>query len=276
MNKKSKSIYFVYLFLLILAVLMLYPLYFAIISSLKPSQEYIGNVLALPETFFTGNFSSVLIRMNMAVFLLNSIINVSIAMFFYLIICSAAGLAFGKLKFKGKIFIFSFILFFQIFPQMVVAQELYLILARMRLLNTRLGLVLAWCAYFAPFGAYIMTTYFATVPKEILESTRIDGANIFQQLFKIMMPVAKPMLGTIGIIGTLSMWNELPFASLILMDNRRRTVTVGIAMMQGEFGVPVPILASAGIISAIIPTICYFIFQKFIAMGATAGTLSAQ
>jgi len=276
LKKVTYGTYLKYFILILLAVLMLYPIYFAVISSLKPSSEYIGNVLGMPQAFFMGNYNSVLIRMNMLLFLINTIINVSITMFFYLIICSAAGLAFGKLKFKGKIFCFSLILFFQIFPQMVVAQELYLILARMRLLNTRLGLVLAWCAYFAPFGAYIMTTYFATVPKEILESTRIDGANVFQQLFKIMMPVAKPMLGTIGIIGTLSMWNELPFASLILMDNRRRTVTVGIAMMQGEFGVPVPILASAVIISAIIPTICYFIFQKFIAMSATAGTLSAQ
>ena len=277
-NQRKSEIFiiFKYLLLITMAILMLYPLYFAIMSSFKPSSEYIGNVLGFPKAFFTENYNEVLIRMNMLRFLFNTVINVSLSMIFYLVICAAAGLAFGKFNFKGKMILFSFILFFQIFPQMVVAQELYLILARINLLNTRLGMVLAWCAYFTPFGTYIMTTYFSTVPKEIIESTKIDGANVFQLLFKVMMPIAKPMLGTIGIIGTLSMWNELPFASMILMDNKLRTVTVGIATMQGQYGVPVPILASAVIISAIIPTIAYFVFQRFIAMGATAGTLSAQ
>ena len=267
---------FKYFLLITLAILMIYPLYFALISSFKPSFEYIKDVLSFPNSFFTGNYSTVLIQMNMLRFLWNTVFTVSIAMFFYLTICSAAGLAFGKFQFKGKIFLFSLILFFQIFPQMVVAQELYLLLARMRLLNTNVGLIIAWCAYFSPFGAYIMTTYFATVPKEIIESARMDGTGVITLLFKIMIPVAKPMLGTIGVIGTLSMWNELPFAMLIMMDNTRRTVTAGITMMQGEFGVPVTILSAAVIISAIIPTICYFIFQRFIAMSATAGTLSAQ
>ena len=81
------------------------------------------------------------------------------------------------------------------------------------------------------------------------------------------------MLGTIGIIGTLSMWNELPFASLILQQTSLRTLTVGIALMQGEFGLPVPVLSAAVIISALVPTVCYFFFQNFIAMNATAGAV---
>jgi ABC-type glycerol-3-phosphate transport system permease component len=156
---------------------------------------------------------------------------------------------------------------------MVVAGELYKLISGMRLLNSRAGIVLAWVAYFAPFGAYIMTTYFAVVPKEILESARIDNANIFQILFRIMMPIAKPMLGTICIIGTLAMWNELPFAMLILQQEELRTITIGIALLQGEFGLPIPTLAAAVIISAAIPLICYLFFQDFVAMDATAGAV---
>jgi len=81
------------------------------------------------------------------------------------------------------------------------------------------------------------------------------------------------MLGTIGIIGTLSMWNELPFAMMILQQNKIRTLTVGIALLQGEFGLPVPTLSAAVIISALIPTVCYFFFQNLIAMGTTAGSV---
>ncbi|MDR2952548.1 MAG: carbohydrate ABC transporter permease [Treponema sp.] len=211
--------------------------------------------------------------MNLLVYTANTVISVAAALCLYLIICTAAGLAFGKFNFKGRMLLFSLILFLQIFPQMVIAGELYQIMSKIKLLNTRAGIILAWLAYFCPFGAYIMTTYYSTVPKDIIESARIDGANVFQLLFKIMMPVAKPMLGTIGVIGTLSMWNELPFAMMILQQNKLRTLTVGIALLQGEFGLPTPVLAAAVIVSALIPTVSYLFFQNFISMNVTAGTV---
>jgi ABC-type glycerol-3-phosphate transport system permease component len=271
--KQKKHAWIVYAVLCLLAVLVIYPVFFALISSLKPVPAYTADKLGLPENFYTENYTAVLFKMGLLRYLLNTIITVAIAMLIYTLICSAAGLAFGKLRFKGRLLLFSLVLFFQIFPQMVVAGELYQLISRMRLLNSRPGIVLAWVAYFAPFGAYIMTTYFAVVPKEILESARIDNANIFQILFRIMMPIAKPMLGTICIIGTLAMWNELPFAMLILQQAELRTVTIGIALLQGEFGLPIPTLAAAVIVSAAVPLICYLFFQDFVAMDATAGAV---
>ena len=271
--KRKKHACIVYGLLCLLAVLAIYPVFFAVISSLKSVPAYTADKLGLPENFYTKNYTTVLFNMGLLRYLLNTIITVAIAMLIYTLVCSAAGLAFGKLRFKGRLLLFSLVLFFLIFPQMVVAGELYQLISGMRLLNTRAGIVLAWVAYFAPFGAYIMTTYFAVVPKEILESARIDSANVLQILFRIMMPIAKPMLGTICIIGTLAMWNELPFAMLILQQEELRTITIGIALLQGEFGLPIPTLAAAVIISAAIPLICYLFFQDFVAMDATAGAV---
>jgi ABC-type glycerol-3-phosphate transport system permease component len=271
--KQKRHAWIVYGALCLLAVLVLYPVFFAVISSLKPVPAYTADKLGLPENFYTGNYTTVLFRMGLLRYLLNTILTVAIAMAIYTLVCSAAGLAFGKFKFKGRLVLFSLVLFFQIFPQMVVAGELYQLMSKLRLLNTRPGIILAWVAYFAPFGAYIMTTYFAGVPKDILESARIDNANVLQVLFRIMMPIAKPMIGTICIIGTLSMWNELPFAMLILQREELRTITIGIALLQGEYGLPVPTLAAAVIISAAVPLICYLFFQDFVAMDATAGAV---
>jgi ABC-type glycerol-3-phosphate transport system permease component len=271
--KGKKHAWLVYGVLGILAVLVIYPIFFAFISSLKPVPAYTADKLGLPKNFYTGNYTTVLFDMGLLRYLANTVLTVAIAMAIYTLVCSAAGLAFGKLRFKGRLGLFSLVLFFQIFPQMVVAGELYQLLSRMGLLNSRLGIILAWVAYFAPFGAYIMTTYFAVVPKEIMESARMDNANVFQILFKIMMPIAKPMLGTICIIGTLAMWNELPFAMLILQQEELRTVTIGIALLQGEFGLPVPTLAAAVMVSAAIPLVCYLFFQDFVAMDATAGAV---
>jgi ABC-type glycerol-3-phosphate transport system permease component len=271
--KSKRTAVFIYIVLIILSVLVLYPLFFAFISALKPTDFYALNKLSLPERFYIGNFTRVLFDLQLFRYLLNTLITVVIALALYLLICSAAGLAFGKFSFKGRLFLFSLVLFFMIFPQMVVAGELYQLLSRIRLLNTRAGIILAWVAYFAPFGAYIMTTFYAGVPREIIESARIDNANVIQLLFRIMIPIAKPMLGTIGIIGTLSMWNELPFAMLLLQKDSLRTLTIGIALLQGEFGLPIPILSAAVIVSAAVPFVFYLFFQDFVAMNDTAGSV---
>jgi ABC-type glycerol-3-phosphate transport system permease component len=248
-------------------------MYFALITSFKSTPDYTLNKLGLPHPATWANYYNVLVTNHLLVYLANSILVVIVAMVFYVIICCAAGLAFGKYHFRGRVILFSFVIFFQIFPQMVVASELYQLLAKMGLINTRAGLIIAWIAYFTPFGAYIMTTYFSTVPKELIESARMDGANVGHVLFNIMMPVAKPMIGTIGIIGTLAMWNELPFAMMIVQKQSLRTITLGITLLQGEYGLPVPVLSAAVIVSCIVPFVLYLFFQNQITMGATAGSV---
>lgn len=156
---------------------------------------------------------------------------------------------------------------------MVIASQVYQIASKIGLLNTRVGIILVWCAYFAPFGTYIMTTYFAGVPRELLEASRIDGAGLMRQLFAVMIPIAKPMLGTIGIIGALGMWNELPFSLLFLQKQEIRTLIQGIALMQGEFGLTVPTMSAAVLVSAFIPLSLFLVFQKHVTMGATAGSV---
>lgn len=262
-----------YLILTLFALLTVYPLFFAVQSSLKTDGDYTEHKLSMPSPFVLQNFVRVLIRMRMLKYLGNTLLSVGVAMVLYLFICNAAGFAFGKLKFPGRLVLFTMVLFLQIFPQMVISGQIYQLASKMRLLNTFPGIILIWVAYFAPFGTYIMTTYYAGVPKEIVESARIDGANAFQQLIRIMMPIAKPMLGTIGIIGALAMWNELPFSMLILQKADIRTLTLGIALMQGEYGLSVPVLSAAILVAACVPLVLYFVFQNFVTMGAIAGSV---
>jgi ABC-type glycerol-3-phosphate transport system permease component len=92
-------------------------------------------------------------------------------------------------------------------------------------------------------------------------------------LFSVMMPLAKPMLGTIGIIGALAMWNELPFTLLFLHKPELRTLIQSIALMQGEFGLTVPTMSAAVLVSAFVPLALFAIFQKHVTMGATAGSV---
>lgn len=262
-----------YILLTGFSLMIVYPLYFAIISSLKTNAAYSFDKVGLPVSPVFDNFIKVLVQMNMLQFLFNTIVLVGLSMFIYFLVCTAAGFALGKLNFKGRLAIFAFILFIQIFPQMVIASQVYQLISKIKLLNTYAGLILIWVAYFAPFGTYIMTTYYSTVPKSLIESARIDGAGVFQQLVWIMIPIARPMIGTLGIIGALAMWHELPFSMLILQRQNLRTVTLGIALLQGEYGLPTPVLSAAVLVCSIVPLLLYIIFQNYITMGSTAGSI---
>jgi ABC-type glycerol-3-phosphate transport system permease component len=134
-------------------------------------------------------------------------------------------------------------------------------------------LALAWVAYFSPFGTYIMTTYFSSVPDEILESARMEGCSTLRILVSIMAPIAAPMIGTISIIGLLTMWNELPFSLMLLQDNALRTITLAVAIAQGEYGLNTPSLTAILMLTAIVPILIFLFFQKYVTQGATAGAL---
>ncbi|MGL1893059.1 MAG: carbohydrate ABC transporter permease [Spirochaetaceae bacterium] len=263
----------VYLFLIFVTFISLYPLLFTLVSSFKSPTEYALSKNAMPVKWIWSNYSYVFRNLNIQRYMLNSTISVILGMALYFVVCNAAGFALGMLRFRYKLTIFSFILFFQIFPQMVIAAQVYRICSKMGLMNSYIGLVLVWVAYFAPFGTYIMSTYYSTIPRSLIESARIDGANVFQQLFKIMMPIATPMIGTIGIVGSLAMWTELPFSLLLIQDPKMRPLSLGLAVMKGEHGIPIPTLSAAILLSALIPLILYLFFQNKIHMESTAGSV---
>ena len=134
-------------------------------------------------------------------------------------------------------------------------------------------MILVWIAYFSPYGTYIMATYFASVPRSLYESAKIDGANIFQILFRVMIPIAKPMMITIGILGFQGMWSELPFSLLILRSVGKRTLTLGVAMMRGQYGLPTVVQSAAIVVTAVLPLIFFAVAQRHIRTGSTAGAL---
>jgi ABC-type glycerol-3-phosphate transport system permease component len=118
-----------------------------------------------------------------------------------------------------------------------------------------------------------MTTYYSTVPMEIVESARLDGTNVWQMLFHIMVPIAKPMIVVIVIIGFQSMWNELPFSLLLLQTESLRTITQGIGMMKGQYGLDDTILTAAIVSASLVPLLLFMFFQREITMGSYSGAV---
>ncbi len=262
-----------YLVLILLSLLALAPLIFTLGASFKTATEYATDPGMIPRAPTNANYHWAIVDGKILNYLLNSLVMVPIAVLLYLAVCISAGFAFGKLRFRFRLTAFLVVLFLMIFPQMLLVIQMFKMMAALKLTNTFLGLVLAWVAYFAPFGAYIMTTYFSTVPEELIESARIDGAGSLRILVSIMAPIGAPMIGNIAIIGFLSMWNELPFSLLLLQDNTLRTITLAVAMLRGEYGMSIPALSSILILTAAVPILVFLFFQKYVTQGATAGAV---
>jgi raffinose/stachyose/melibiose transport system permease protein len=271
-NRRSIN-YLMYVILILFSLIALYPIFFVIITSLKTANEYVNNKLYVPLKATFDNYNYVWIKGNMWKYFLNSCVLIPVALFFYLFVCISAGFAFGRLRFPFRLSIFLAVLFLMIFPQMLLSIQIFQVCRSLRLINNYFGLILVWVAYFAPFGTYIMTTYYSTVPMELVESARIDGASVWQMLFRIMVPIAKPMIVIIVIIGFQSMWNELPFSLLLLQTENLRTITQGIGMMQGQYGLDDTIQAAAIMSASIVPLLLFMFFQKEITMGAYGGAI---
>ena len=272
LNKISYKI-IMYIILIIFAFIALYPIYHLLITSLKTSREYVDNKLFWPKLLTIDNYKYVLIQGKMVKYFINNFIIMPMAMMGYLFVCITAGFAFGRLRFPFRLPIFLIVLFLMIFPQVLLSIQIFQICRSLHLINTYLGLILVWIAYFAPFGTYIMSTYYSTVPYEIIESARIDGAGTFKIISSIMVPISMPMIGLIFIIGFQSMWNELIFSLLLLQKEAIRTITLGIGMMQGQYGLDDTRLTAAVMTASFVPIVLFFFFQKYISMGAFAGSV---
>ena len=262
-----------YAIMVLLSLLALAPLVFTLGASFKTATEYASDPGLLPQAATVANYQWAIVDGKILNYLFNSLVLVPVAVLLYLAVCISAGFAFGKLRFPFRLGIFLVVLFLMIFPQMLLVIQMFKMMAAMKLTNTFIGLILAWVAYFAPFGAYIMTTYFASVPEELIESARIDGAGSVRILVSIMAPIGAPMIGNIAIIGFLSMWNELPFSLLLLQDNTLRTITLAVAMMRGEYGMSVPALSAILMMTSAVPILVFLFFQKYVTQGATAGAV---
>jgi ABC-type glycerol-3-phosphate transport system permease component len=260
-------------FMIILVLASLLPLYNVISASLKSNDEFVANPIFLPKAPIWDNYQYAAFSGRLLQYTMNSLLYVPIALVLYIAVCVTAGYAFGKMRFALRRPLFLVVLFMSIFPQLLLATQVFKLISLMHLTNTGFGAILSWVAYFAPFGTYIMTTYFSDMPIELVEAARIDGAGPFRILVSIMAPLAIPMVATLAIIGFQSMWNEMPFSLLILQNQEQRTLTVGIAMMRGEFGLRVPILSAALVIAMVVPLAIFLLFQRYVTLGVTAGAV---
>jgi sn-glycerol 3-phosphate transport system permease protein len=269
-NKKIKLILLVAN--LAVGLLILSPILYALsVTFMTPDQIFSLPPKLLPKSFYLGNYKDVITTIPVFRFIFNSFI-VSISVTIGQIITSSlSAYAFSFYEFKGKKFLFMAIIATMMIPGEAIIISNYLTIGSWKLLDTYRGLIIPY--FTSAMGIFMMRQYYLTVPKELKEASVIDGCSSFQFLTKILLPISRPIIGSLGIFTFLSTWNQYMWPLLITNKEEMRTVQIGMSMLQSSetqsFG-----MMLAGIILIIIPSIFIFIIgQKQLVEGMTSGSV---
>lgn len=243
-------------------ILFLLPFIWMILSSFKPESEVVRIPPTLwPNEFTLDNFRNLFVNMNFGVYLKNTLIIILFS-FFGLFLNAMAGFAFAKYKFKGKQTTFMIVLATMMIPGQVTMIPVYLILNYLSLTNTMLGIVLPTMV--GAFNIFLFRQFMSTIPDELLEATRLDGASEFRILMQIALPISKPIIAVQAILTFIAGWNSFLWPLIIANDESLYTLSVGLSLLKGQYGGNYA-LQMAGATFMVVPIMAIFIyFQKHI------------
>lgn len=231
---KRVRIFFGYLTLVLIALSMLVPFFAMLNLSLTPSSE----IFSYPPKIFSTNLSfdnyiNVFNSIPVTRYFLNSLFVATLTTLGQVFFASFAGYAFARLRFKGSEFWFLVILITMMIPPQVNIIPLFFLMRELHLVDTYQALIIP--GFFGGFGVFMLRQYFLGLPKDLEESAKIDGCNIFQTFFKIAFPLALPAVATLSIFTFVSSWNSFMWPLIITNSDKMRTLPVGLAIFKGSF-----------------------------------------
>jgi sn-glycerol 3-phosphate transport system permease protein len=261
-----------YFILVVIAVFILYPLYYAVTTSFMTPQELSNYPTPmLPKSLYFGNFVDTIQAVPILRYILNSFIVATLIMLGQLISCSMAAYAFAVLRFPGKAILFLLFLSTMMIPWEVTIIPNYLLIHSLNWMDSYLGLTIPFMA--SAFGVFLLRQSFLQIPSELFDAVKMDGCGVIQTYVRLVLPLSRPILATLGIYGFLNAWNMYLWPLLITNTNTMRTVQIGISMLQWEENQSWN-LVMTGVTLALIPSIILLVFGlKQLVAGITAGAL---
>jgi trehalose/maltose transport system permease protein len=261
-------------FCLIIALLCLFPFYWAIVSSLKGGAEMFATDL-WPKLLTWQNYKAILQDDSFGHSLLNSTIVAGSTVGLALFLAITASFALARIPFRGRKGLLLAILSVTMFPQVAVLSGMFELVRFFGLYNHCSALILSYMTITVPFTTWTLTNFMREVPKELEEAAIIDGARYFTILVKIFLPIVSPAMVTTGLLAFIAAWNEFLFALTFTLTNKARTVPVTIALLSGasQHELPWGNIMAASVIVTLPLVMLVVIFQRRIISGLTAGAV---
>ncbi|MEU2283020.1 carbohydrate ABC transporter permease [Streptomyces sp. NPDC013178] len=217
---------------------------------------------AHPATF--ANFVDVWNDYGMSSFLLHTLLVAVVVTAGQVVFSATAAYALARLEFPGRDWLFRVYIATMMVPQMITLVPLFLMMRDLGMVDTFAGLILP-TVLGTPYGVFLVRQFFLTIPKDLEAAARIDGASTWGILWRIMLPLSRPILATLATITFINTWNNLIWPLIITNSDRTRVITVGISALQGQHVSDLPHIVLAGAALALLPLIAVFLlFQRHI------------
>ena len=271
----SSNFYFIFKWVIIISFVFyaVFPFLWLVLASLKTNAELLNNPFTLPEVFQFKNYSNAIQEAGLGRLIINSLVISTSATFLNILFSSMCAFAIARHTFWGNNVLFLMITAGILVPLNALIIPYFAIINFLNLYDTRIGLIIVYCAVGLPVSTFILTEFFKSIPKEIEEASYLDGCNFAARYFKIMLPLALPGLATAGTFQFILCWNEFIYAMLLTSSTDIRTIQFGISYFTNHFFSDYVGMFAAVVIS-IIPSITVFIlFQEKVINGLTAGSV---
>lgn len=249
----------------------LLPVGWAFLTSLKPNAKAVSTEVQLFADPSLDNYRYVLTETEFPTWFKNSILVALGTMAVGIFLAATAGYAISRFRFPGHRPIMWSFLIAQMFPMAILIVALYNMFAYLGLLNSLVGLIIAYSTTAVPFVAWMLKGYFDTIPRDLDEAATVDGLSPFGTFWRIILPLARPGLAVTAFYTFLTAWGEVAYATAFLTDDSKKTLAVGIQTFVSQFDARWGTLTAAAILITIPAVIVFMLVQRNLVAGLTAG-----
>ena len=247
-------------------VVMLFPFLYMIVNAFRSRDQYLAG-----SGFSLDSWQQLFTVLPVFQELWNSTVVTVGGVLLIAIVSTTGGFAFAKLGFRGSAMVLLAVLAGMMIPIQSIIIPVYVNVARLHMINQLPSAIVVYAAIGAPFATYLMTTYYRSIPTELVEASVMDGASYWQIFRKVMLPLSIPAITTVAVLQVIQIWDDLLVGLLFLQTPAVRTITVGLATLQNGRVVSIPLLMAGSLVSALPAIIVYLIFQRNLIQGLTMG-----
>jgi len=264
----------IYAFLILWTLGTLYPVLSVVTISLRPADRLLSTDLSIiPDSATLRNYADLFTSTPFLRWMLNSFIVTAIVTLTGVALASMGGYAISKFRFAGKKAVMQSLLTTQMFPATMLLLPMYIMLAKLHLINSYLGLMIAYSATALPFCIWQMKGYYDTIPTELIEAARVDGCGNFGSWWRVILPLAAPALVITALFSFMASWNEYIVAAVILQEPNMFTLPVGLKMFQGNMSTQWGLYAAGSFVVSVPVVVLFIVLSRWLVSGLTLGSV---
>jgi len=253
------------------SVIAVSPIVWVLLSSFKPGVWVNSSDLSLVKEPTLANYHYVLLNTNFPRWMLNSVLVAAATMLIGVFLSATTGYALSRFNFPGRRQLMLTFLVTQMFPVSILIVPMYVILARLSLINTLASLVIAYLTVAVPFCAWMLKGYFDTISRSLDEAAQMDGCGPFAVFWRIVVPLARPGLAVTAFFTFLTAWGEVAYASAFIQTDNKYTLAYGLQQFVPQFNPQWEYLAAAAVLVTVPAGLVFFVAQRHLVSGLTAG-----